>query len=136
MHGLKGERVLMRVHIGERDKYKGKPLYAAIVGHRPEAKRWDAAVAGGVATSATAYVIDYTITPKRFTPGYEHRLDGRGMLVVYGVLAAALGVRAISVRTLLLRARRDARRGELLRVLDSRTWKARLRVDVNPRSGL
>jgi PII-like signaling protein len=31
MHGLKGERVLMRVHIGERDKYKGKPLYAAIV---------------------------------------------------------------------------------------------------------
>jgi len=31
MHGLKGERVLMRVHIGERDRYKGKPLYAAIV---------------------------------------------------------------------------------------------------------
>ncbi len=37
---------------------------------------------------------------------------------------------------LLLRARSDARLGELLRVLDSRTWKARLRVDVNPRSGL
>ena len=31
MHGLKGERVLMRVHIGERDRFKGKPLYAAIV---------------------------------------------------------------------------------------------------------
>ena len=31
MHGLKGERVLMRVHIGERDKFHGKPLYAAIV---------------------------------------------------------------------------------------------------------
>ena len=31
MHGLKGERVLMRIHIGERDKFKGKPLYAAIV---------------------------------------------------------------------------------------------------------
>lgn len=31
MHGLKGERVLMRIHIGERDKHKGKPLYAAIV---------------------------------------------------------------------------------------------------------
>ena len=31
MHGLKGERVLMRVHIGERDKFRGKPLYAAIV---------------------------------------------------------------------------------------------------------
>jgi PII-like signaling protein len=31
MHGFKGERVLMRIHIGERDKWRGKPLYAAIV---------------------------------------------------------------------------------------------------------
>jgi hypothetical protein len=31
MHGLKGERTLMRIHIGERDKYHGKPLYQAIV---------------------------------------------------------------------------------------------------------
>ena len=31
MHGLKGERVLMRIHIGERDKHLGKPLYQAIV---------------------------------------------------------------------------------------------------------
>jgi uncharacterized protein len=31
MHGLKGERVLMRIHIGERDKFRGKSLYAAIV---------------------------------------------------------------------------------------------------------
>lgn len=31
MHGFKGERTLMRIHIGERDKYHGKPLYQAIV---------------------------------------------------------------------------------------------------------
>lgn len=31
MHGLVGERVLMRIHIGERDKWQGKPLYEAIV---------------------------------------------------------------------------------------------------------
>lgn len=31
MHGLTGERTLMRIHIGERDKYRGKPLYEAIV---------------------------------------------------------------------------------------------------------
>lgn len=31
MHGFKGERVLMRIHIGERDKHAGKPLYQAIV---------------------------------------------------------------------------------------------------------
>ncbi len=31
MHGLTGERVLMRIHIGERDRHEGKPLYEAIV---------------------------------------------------------------------------------------------------------
>ena len=31
MHGLVGERTLMRIHIGERDKFAGKPLYEAIV---------------------------------------------------------------------------------------------------------
>lgn len=31
MHGLKGERTLMRIHIGERDRYQGKPLHQAIV---------------------------------------------------------------------------------------------------------
>ena len=31
MHGFKGERVLMRIHIGERDKYNGKPLYQQLV---------------------------------------------------------------------------------------------------------
>ena len=31
MHGFKGERVLMRIHIGESDRYQGKPLYQQIV---------------------------------------------------------------------------------------------------------
>lgn len=31
MQGLVGERTLMRIHIGERDKHDGKPLHAAIV---------------------------------------------------------------------------------------------------------
>jgi uncharacterized protein len=31
MHGLVGEQTLMRIHIGERDKWHGKPLYEAIV---------------------------------------------------------------------------------------------------------
>ncbi|HEU4649070.1 MAG TPA: DUF190 domain-containing protein [Gemmatimonadales bacterium] len=31
MHGFEGERTLMRIHIGERDKHQGKPLYQAIV---------------------------------------------------------------------------------------------------------
>jgi PII-like signaling protein len=31
MHGMTGERVLMRIHIGERDRHDGTPLYEAIV---------------------------------------------------------------------------------------------------------
>jgi PII-like signaling protein len=31
MHGLVGERVLMRIHIGERDKHEGEPLHQRIV---------------------------------------------------------------------------------------------------------
>jgi uncharacterized protein len=31
MHGFTGERVLMRIHVGERDKHEGRPLYQAIV---------------------------------------------------------------------------------------------------------
>jgi hypothetical protein len=72
-------------------------LYAALYGHRREAKQLPQAVAGGIATSATAYVIDYTITPKRFTPGYEHRLDGKGMLAVYAALAAGFAIGALAL---------------------------------------
>lgn len=31
MHGFKGERVLMRIHIGERDKHGGNPLHQEIL---------------------------------------------------------------------------------------------------------
>lgn len=31
MQGLTGERTLMRIHVGERDKFDGKPLYQAVV---------------------------------------------------------------------------------------------------------
>ena len=31
MHGLASEGTLMRIHIGERDRHGGQPLYAAVV---------------------------------------------------------------------------------------------------------
>ena len=31
MHGFMGDQTLMRIHIGERDTYRGQPLYRAIV---------------------------------------------------------------------------------------------------------
>ena len=48
MHGFVGERVLMRIHIGERDKYHGKPLYEAIVGLLRERNYAGATVLRGI----------------------------------------------------------------------------------------
>jgi hypothetical protein len=43
-----------------------------------------------VAVSAGAYVTDYYLIPKRFTPGYEMRLSGRAMALIFGALALGL----------------------------------------------
>jgi hypothetical protein len=73
-------------------------LYSRVFGHRAEAKEPVNAIAGAVATSATAYLVDYTITPRRLTPGYEHRLDGKGMFAVYAALAAGFALGALMQR--------------------------------------
>jgi len=45
------------------------------------------------AVSAAAYVIDYHAIPKRFTPGFEKRLSGKSMAVIFFTLAAGLAAR-------------------------------------------
>ena len=50
------------------------------------------ALAGGALVSAFAYITDFYVVPKRFTPGFEHKLSPRSMLFVYVVLALALGL--------------------------------------------
>lgn len=51
-------------------------------------------VATGVAVSALAYITDYHVVPKRFTPGFEARLSRGGLLAMYATLAAALAATA------------------------------------------
>jgi hypothetical protein len=41
-------------------------------------------------TSAVAAAVDYGVTPKRFTPGWELVLSKRSLVVTYGVLALGL----------------------------------------------
>lgn len=45
---------------------------------------------GGAAVSAGAYVTDYYLVPRRFTPGYEKRLSGQSLALIYGALALGL----------------------------------------------
>jgi hypothetical protein len=70
-------------------------LYSRAYGHRDEAKHLPQAVAGGIATSAVAYVVDYHVVPKRLTPGYEHRISSGALLATYGSLAAGLALGAL-----------------------------------------
>lgn len=70
-------------------------VYSALYGHRPEAKRLPQAVAGAVATSAVACLVDYQVVPQRLTPGFEHRISTGAMVATYGALAAGLALGAL-----------------------------------------
>lgn len=48
--------------------------------------------------SGVAYVTDYFVVPKRLTPGFEKRINGRGLAIVYGALAIGLAVGAVLSR--------------------------------------
>ena len=75
-------------------------VYALVRGDRKAVHRVPEAILGGVATSAAAAAIDYTLMPKRLTPGFEHRLSTGSMVGVFGAIAAG-----IAIGTLLLRDR-------------------------------
>lgn len=59
----------------------------ALKGPSPSAAR---ALASGAAVSALAYVTDYHLVPKRLTPGFELRLAGRALALIYVALGLGL----------------------------------------------
>jgi len=65
-------------------------LHARAWGLHERNKRPLPAVAGCVAASAVACFVDYNLTPRRLTPGFEHRLSRRSMALVYAGFGAGL----------------------------------------------
>lgn len=61
-------------------------LFEPLFGRRGE-RSTAAAIAGGASVAAAAYVTDYHIVPRRYTPGFEAALAPRALLLVYGALA-------------------------------------------------
>jgi len=49
----------------------------------------------GIASAATAYVVDYHLTPPRLRPGFEKHVSPTGMVAVYAAFAAGLAITAI-----------------------------------------
>jgi hypothetical protein len=52
--------------------------------------------AEAVASAATAYVVDYHLTPKRLRPGFEKHVSRNGMVAAYAAFAAGLAIAAIA----------------------------------------
>ena len=73
-------------------------LYAWLHASRHPAQSVSAALASGGAATAVACAVDYTITPKRLTPGFEHHLSRRSMGVVYGLFAVGLAAGCLLVQ--------------------------------------
>jgi hypothetical protein len=65
-------------------------LYAWLHANRHPAQSTPAALASAAAAAATACAVDYTITPERLTPGFEHHLSKSSMVVVYAMFALGL----------------------------------------------
>ena len=53
---------------------------------------------GTVVVAAGAYITDYYLVPKRFTPGYEKRVSGKSMVAIYAALALGMAARALVER--------------------------------------
>jgi len=70
-------------------------LYEKLFGRTEDAPpRHPLATLGGAAlVSAGAYVIDYHLIPRRFTPGYEQRVSGRALAGIFAALALGLAAR-------------------------------------------
>jgi hypothetical protein len=51
------------------------------------------ALASGAAIAGLAYLVDYHLVPKRLTPGYELRLQGPQLALVYAAIALSLPLR-------------------------------------------
>lgn len=56
------------------------------------------AVQRGLAVAAVACIVDYTCTPERLTPGFEHKISKKSLLCIYSSFGLGLAVAYIAVR--------------------------------------
>lgn len=72
-------------------------LHAKAWGTRVRAKRPGPALAGAAAAATVACFVDLAVTPRRFTPGFEHRLSPGALLGVYAWFALGLALGSMAV---------------------------------------
>lgn len=92
------EADLARTGAGYVTHHAATVLWACLFEYlRQRSGRADAAaiMRDAAATAAIAAIVDYTITPKRLTPGWELVLSKRAMALGYAGLAAGLAATAL-----------------------------------------
>jgi hypothetical protein len=67
-------------------------------GGRPQAKRPAPALVGASVAAAVACFVDFKLTPKRLTPGFEHRLSTGALLGVYACFGLGLALASMAMR--------------------------------------
>ena len=73
-------------------------LFACAARDRPPLRTPGGVVWGSLATSALACFVDFRLTPKRLTPGFEHRLPRTVLAGVYAAFAVGLAAGALAVQ--------------------------------------
>lgn len=73
-------------------------LYALVRGDRKVVDTVPKALLGGIATSAAAAAIDYTLVPKRLSPGFENRISTGAMVAVFAAIAAGIALGSVLLR--------------------------------------
>jgi hypothetical protein len=70
-------------------------VYERLFGNAAERGDVAKAFGGAGAVAALAYVVDYHVVPKRLTPGWEERVSGRSLALIYAALALSLPLRGL-----------------------------------------
>lgn len=69
-------------------------LHARVVAESTAPVTRSRALTEGLVTAAVACFVDYQLTPRRLTPGFEHRLSRRAMCCVYAAFGLGIAIMA------------------------------------------
>lgn len=67
-------------------------IFEMYFGRAVDRQDFNQALIGDAAVSALAFVTDYYLVPRRFTPGFEKRLSNTSLLGIYSALALSLAL--------------------------------------------
>ncbi len=73
-------------------------VYERLFGRMADRGDLGKAVLGGGVVAGLAYLLDYHLLPKRLTPGWEERVSGRSLAMIFAVMAATLPIWSVARR--------------------------------------